>query len=787
MGRRVFLGAALVLWLAACREVPAGSTSALPTAPADDEPSPSDSTAPPGEIPLPPLHVVVEPAHVRPVFADEPALQPPWQAFRAWRLDDARAGFSQFLQRHPEHALAPAAHLVLATILERAGARAEAARHYAAAAPGLELTRDLARYKGARAALAAGEAATAAELAAALEPDGRFGVSGAQLRAQALRALERPEEVAEALLPAISRAGDREASRLRLALAESLEAAGALEDAATRYRDVLLRHPGTEVARAAQQRLQAVRRRLPAPVWRVLEAGRPLDALLTAQADLVAHRSAEVVSAMSALLGSQEVAPGQPAWCDATWLLARAHTKLRRHEDAASAYVRFLDGCPEDERAVDARLAGGRGAFTKDAFVDALRLLSQVWTEHPEHAYADDALYMAARVRQQLGQPEHARALIERLLARYPDGDMAANAHWLRFSEHYTGGRLEAAVAYDVEAAERAERERYHRGRIRYFQARALEQLGRGMEAADVYHEVVARHPMGYYALLALNRLHALLGEAFDAALAWHVDTHRLSPVIPREVAATRHYQEAIELLRMGLGADAWWPFDHAAARAPERAEYMRGVAELYRLAGDSAFSDSVLRRELSHLEGEWPWGADARRFDLVYPREYAELVSTWAVQRAVPASLVFAIAREESRFDPRAESWANACGLMQILPSTGQGLAKDDGLRGRITCRRLFDPKINVRLGTRYLADLRSRYGGHLGLAVAAYNAGPGNLEKWPRDVPFDLWVEQIPFGQTRHYVKRVLPALWVYQWTLAGADAPWSARVPYVPLGLK
>jgi soluble lytic murein transglycosylase len=138
----------------------------------------------------------------------------------------------------------------------------------------------------------------------------------------------------------------------------------------------------------------------------------------------------------------------------------------------------------------------------------------------------------------------------------------------------------------------------------------------------------------------------------------------------------------------------------------------------------------------------------------------------------APEAALVQAIARQESNFDPEAVSSANARGLMQLLPSTAQAVARRLGLRhqpGMLTT----DPIHNLRLGAAYLDQLLARFAGTLPFAIAGYNAGPGRVDEWlgtygdPRDgaLPMLDWLELIPFGETRNYVQRVLENLTIYR----------------------
>ena len=142
---------------------------------------------------------------------------------------------------------------------------------------------------------------------------------------------------------------------------------------------------------------------------------------------------------------------------------------------------------------------------------------------------------------------------------------------------------------------------------------------------------------------------------------------------------------------------------------------------------------------------------------------------------------LVKAIARRESEFDPAVISHADARGLMQVLPGTGQMMAQKLGVpfeAGDLT----RNPVLNARLGAAYLAELRTEFGPSLALVAAGYNAGPGRPRQWiprlgdPRDPNVDIlrWVESVPFAETRNYIMRVAESLVIYRALLAGSPQP-------------
>ena len=148
------------------------------------------------------------------------------------------------------------------------------------------------------------------------------------------------------------------------------------------------------------------------------------------------------------------------------------------------------------------------------------------------------------------------------------------------------------------------------------------------------------------------------------------------------------------------------------------------------------------------------------------YPLQFQTIIEAHAVNYGLEPSLVAAVVYTESKFDPRAESSAGALGLMQLLPDTAQGIADRTG-GGNFKTSDLYDPELNVRYGCWYLKALRDKYSDHpqaLELALAAYNAGQGNVDRWVEATP-DGRVVRIRFRETRDYVKRVERMQSLYQ----------------------
>jgi soluble lytic murein transglycosylase len=223
----------------------------------------------------------------------------------------------------------------------------------------------------------------------------------------------------------------------------------------------------------------------------------------------------------------------------------------------------------------------------------------------------------------------------------------------------------------------------------------------------------------------------------------------------------------------------------HALGLLPQARNEWRGFT-----AGQSPLE---LRQSAVIAQG-WGWHPQAIMtlakseywddLNLRYPLLYKDEALGAARKAAVDSGWVYGIMRAESLFIPDARSPANAIGLMQLLPATARQVARSIGLAYHGE-RTLLEPAANLRLGAEYLRQMRDRFGGNLAMATAAYNAGPHRVQGWrPRTrLPADVWVENIPFNETRTYVQRVMEHAVAFDWRLGREITPLSRRMPPVP----
>jgi soluble lytic murein transglycosylase len=173
----------------------------------------------------------------------------------------------------------------------------------------------------------------------------------------------------------------------------------------------------------------------------------------------------------------------------------------------------------------------------------------------------------------------------------------------------------------------------------------------------------------------------------------------------------------------------------------------------------------------------------DKNALELRFPIVHSSSIIQEAKRNQLDPAMVFAVTRQESAFVAHARSSSGALGLMQLMPATAQLVAKKSLTKYK-GHSALLEPATNIRLGTHYLKMMLDSHENHPILATAAYNAGPGRVRKWlpEKESPADAWVENIPFKETREYVKNVMTYTIIYQ-QLLGQKLKQPKRLPTIP----
>ncbi len=324
-------------------------------------------------------------------------------------------------------------------------------------------------------------------------------------------------------------------------------------------------------------------------------------------------------------------------------------------------------------------------------------------------------------------------------------GKYIPRAHWIAGLASWRMGKLEQAAAHFEKVSASGYSSDWMVSAGAYWAARSY-LLQRKPEKVNVWLDKAAGYPRTFYGLLANRAL------GYEAVFDWTL------PVLNDDVLSSLKMQgpsrRALALLQVGQDEMAEKEFRKAYSKADTQARQAMLSVALYSNMPSFAMR---LGAQLVRNGVKIPDAA-------LYPMPKWQPKNGYEVDRA----LIFALMRQESGFNPKAKSYAGAKGLMQLMPGTASFVAGDRRMRWS---KKIFEPETNIHLGQKYIKMLLEEdvVSGDLFHMTAAWNGGPGNLNKWKRGVKHNddplLFIESIPSRETRIFIERVLTNLWVYR----------------------
>lgn len=476
-------------------------------------------------------------------------------------------------------------------------------------------------------------------------------------------------------------------------------------------------------------------------------------------------------------------------WCRLQLVRAKILAGKREWGKGADLLRPVVDMCRADAD-LHAKILFNAGKFSAadGRHTTAVDYYGRLETEHPTSSLADDSRLRAAQSYLRAGVVARFTELLLALPEDYPDGDMTMEgvltlALYRIERSDWAGALVVLERGAKVVRATDSARGHEESGRERYFWARALGELSQEEEALLEYEAIVRELPLSYYMLHAYSRLHRLDPARAKKALEQGVSRARTEPFsFPhRPEYDTLPFRRGMELLRIGELSHGRQVLSRAGLESGADASLLWGLALLYDEAGDAHVSHRIARGKLTDWFAHYPAGDWLRPWQIGFPRPYQEIVSRESKKNGVPEWFIYGVMREESTFDPQVVSHADAYGLMQLIMPTARAFAKQVGLS--VTPATLKMPAINIALGSRVLRSLTDRFSDNPWLAIPGYNAGPGRPQRWMRersDVDFDVWVELIPFRETRRYTKRVLASRAAYAYVYYPDEAEGALLLP-------
>ena len=435
--------------------------------------------------------------------------------------------------------------------------------------------------------------------------------------------------------------------------------------------------------------------------------------------------------------------PDDPLRADAWLKLARIRwTELERYDDSVQTYLDFVAYMPTDPQAAQGLYDAGRVAERSGNLAWAAEIWLRLPVEYAGTSQAYDGAFQAGIVHYRLQAFEAARSAFQTAEGIAPDtGARAAALLWEGKARQAQGDSAGAAESWQAAAA--ADPTGYY-----------------SLRASDLLAGRVPFQSQGVFDFTTDSEAERLEAETWLRSTFTLAGPEPLSELDPA-LAADERLIRAEEYLRLGLYIEAKGELEslRGAVESDPEATYrlMHKLLELQMYPQAIFAARQVLR--LAGMDDAATASAPNYFNHIRFAPYFGELILPAAAEAGFDPLFVLSVVRQESLFEGYATSYAEARGLMQVIPSTGAQLAEQLGWPPGYTDHDLYRPAVSVRFGTAYLAEQRDRFDGDLVAALAAYNGGPGSAMAWREQAGADpdLFLEVIRYEETRTYVRQI------------------------------
>jgi soluble lytic murein transglycosylase len=541
-----------------------------------------------------------------------------------------------------------------------------------------------------------------------------------------------------------------------LLTAKSYETQGNQANAVTFYRKVYFYGAGTDAAKEAETKLTVL--------------SQPLSPQTAEEIQARADRLYNSKSYSDALTAYGVLIQGFPNTATPQIHLKRlaASSNLRRMPEAQSAFNSIPQTAKEKEDAYY-RLAVGYAKARQ--WEQARTTVEEMRRVFPKSVFTPKALIDVGMAARDAKNKTDESYFLKTAVAGYPDAVEVAQAQFeLAWLEHENSNFAASSQMLIEHLARYAGKDTTNRGKAGYWAARDSERAGKISEACAVYDGIMHRYAANWYGYLALQRLTNLRGQGkcpavqnFPAgSLVPQAIANLKTITVAAETSTDKELERAAkseELGTIGLFDWAMQELQEAQKTAANSPKINLALAKYHRFKDDNVSALLALAKSYPDYSQMSPEEMGREEWDIFYPLTNWKDIKYWAKQRNLDAYQVAGLIRQESVFNPRAKSGAAAYGLMQLLVPTARMMAKKYGSAATVDAYTLFQPALNVELGTAYMRDQLDKYGRVEYMAVA-YNAGPSRVVQWRNILPFEIdeYVEAIPFRETKGYVQGVI-----------------------------
>ncbi|MDQ3817640.1 MAG: transglycosylase SLT domain-containing protein, partial [Acidobacteriota bacterium] len=406
----------------------------------------------------------------------------------------------------------------------------------------------------------------------------------------------------------------------------------------------------------------------------------------------------------------------------------------------------------------------------------ARNAIAELRRSFPTTPFAPRAMDRAGEIARDAKATDQATSFFRDAVSAYPGtGEVAQAQFELAWAAHDAKNYQESSRLLTEHLALYADKNTDNRGRAGYWAARDSERAGKLAEARALYEAMQARYSSNWYGYLSKQRLDSLRNSNAPQAdfssdqMMSRAIANLKTVTVAEETAAEREIErvtKADQLANIGIDDWAMEELSAASQAAPTSPRVNLAIAKIYRSQGQNLQAFNTLKKSYPDYSQMKPEELTREEWDAFYPLDYWDIITQEARAKGLDSHQVAGLIRQESVFNPRAVSPAKAYGLMQLIVPTGQTLAKKLGIDRTITPDSLFEPRLNIQLGTTYMREQFDKFG-RIEYVAIAYNAGPGRVPQWRASLPpeMDEFAEAIPFKETRGYVQAIVRNTLQYQ----------------------
>jgi soluble lytic murein transglycosylase len=386
----------------------------------------------------------------------------------------------------------------------------------------------------------------------------------------------------------------------------------------------------------------------------------------------------------------------------------------------------------------------------------------------PESSFTPSAFVSVGRIAEEAKNTTDASYFLRTAVNSFKQAIEVAQAQFdLAWQTHESKNYRESSQQLTEHLALYVDRNNDNRGRAGYWAARDSERAGKLAEARALYQAMLGRYDANWYGYLAKQRLEALGKRApqqqfpADSMVGRAVANLQIVNVADETAgpSADTSIIKAYELTNTGLDSLALEELEAVSSAHPNSPKVNLAIAQVYRSQEENVRALNALRRSFPDYSQMKPEEMTREQWDVFYPLAHWDIIVQESRARNLDPYQVAGLIRQETVFITRAKSSARAYGLMQVLVPTAALTARKYGVDRTITAESLYEPRLNIQLGTAYLRDQIDKFG-RIEYVAAAYNAGPGRAAQWRTSLPFEIdeWAEAVPFKETRGYVQGVV-----------------------------